>query len=69
MTTERIGIRELKQRTSEITRRVREDQQPYEVTYHGRTIARIVPIETPTSSLSPEEFMREWDRLSKVLAP
>lgn len=68
MATERIGIRELKERTSEIMRRVREDSQRYEVTYHGRTIAWIVPVAEPETSLAPEEWLREWDELSKAIS-
>lgn len=38
-----IGVRELKQKTSEIIRKVREERAAYDVTYRGRVVARIVP--------------------------
>jgi prevent-host-death family protein len=38
MTT--AGIRELKQNTSKILRRVREEGETIEITYHGETVAR-----------------------------
>lgn len=40
-----VGIRELKQRTSEVLRRVREDGESVDVTYRGRVVARLVPVE------------------------
>lgn len=39
-----IGIRELKQQTSKILRRVREDGEIIEITYHGEPIAQLIPI-------------------------
>lgn len=60
----RIGVRELKERTGEILRRVREDREPYEVTYHGRTIARIFPANEDKDTQARDEWLREWDRLS-----
>jgi prevent-host-death family protein len=40
---EQIGIRDLKERASEILRRVREEGVSYVVTYHGRVVARLEP--------------------------
>jgi prevent-host-death family protein len=40
-----IGVRELKQHTSRIIRSVREDGESFEVTYHGKVVARITPAE------------------------
>jgi prevent-host-death family protein len=40
-----VGIRELKQRTSEILRRVREQKEAIAITHRGRVIARLVPVE------------------------
>ena len=39
---ERVGIRELRQRASEIVRRVSEDGETYEVTDRGRAAALLV---------------------------
>ena len=41
----RVGVRELKNRTTEIIRDVRENQAEYVVTYHGRPIAVLLPID------------------------
>jgi prevent-host-death family protein len=38
-----IGVRELKERTSQVLRRVRERGEEIDVTYHGRVVARLVP--------------------------
>ena len=40
-----IGIRELKQHTSEIVRRVRQEKESFVITYRGRVVARLVPVE------------------------
>jgi prevent-host-death family protein len=38
-----VGVRELKEMTSEIVRRVREDGETIDVTYRGEIVATIVP--------------------------
>lgn len=40
----RIGVRELKERTSEILKRVQEKGEPVDVTYRGQVVARLVPV-------------------------
>jgi len=40
-----IGIRELKQRASDILKRVREKRETITITYRGRAVARLVPVE------------------------
>ena len=61
---ETIGIRDLKVRASEILRRVRETGTAYEVTYHGRAIARLVPIHRPANHESVEEFLKSLDQVA-----
>ena len=39
-----IGVRELKEHTSQVLRRVRQRGEEIEVTHHGRVIARLVPV-------------------------
>ena len=41
-----IGVRELRQQTSEVIRRVREERAEYVVTYQGRPVAIILPLDT-----------------------
>jgi len=56
-----IGVRELKQRTSELIGRVREKGDEIRVTYHGKVVARILPV-LPT----PEDAQRAWDDLDRL---
>ncbi len=39
-----VGVRELKDQTSRILRRVRDRGEEIHVTYRGRTIARLIPV-------------------------
>lgn len=41
----RVGVRELKNRATEIIRQVREDQAEYVVTYRGRPVAVLLPVD------------------------
>jgi prevent-host-death family protein len=45
-----VGVRELKQETSRILRRVREEGEIIMITYHGEIIARLVPVNPPQPS-------------------
>ena len=40
-----VGARELKQQANEILRRVREEKESFLVTYRGRVVARLEPVE------------------------
>lgn len=56
-----VGIRELKQQTSELIRRVRERGDEIYVTHRGKIVARIVPVlpEIADASLA-------WDHLDRL---
>jgi len=41
----KVGVRELKSKTSEILRRVTEGHEEVVITRHGRTLGKIVPVE------------------------
>ena len=41
----RIGVRELKNRATEILRQVRENRAEYVVTYYGRPVAVLLPVD------------------------
>ncbi len=49
-----IGVRELKARVSEILRAVRERKARYIVTYHGRSIAALIPLDE-VEAVEPDE--------------
>lgn len=62
-----VGIRELKQRTSDILRRVREDGEPIEVSYRGEVVARIVPVlrRRPTAR-ARARARAAWDDIDRI---
>lgn len=41
----RVGVRELKNQATEIVRHVREEQAEYVITYYGRPVAVLLPID------------------------
>ena len=60
-----VGIRELKNRTSEIVRAVREGRAEYVITYRGRPVARLVPVAEEEGG---EQAWQELDRLSREIS-
>lgn len=62
-----IGIRELKERTSEVLRRVREKSESVEISYRGKIVARIVPVKQRRLSASTRARARAvWDEIDRV---
>lgn len=63
-----IGVRELKERASEIVRRVREQRARYIITYRGRPVAVVAPLgDAPLTNLPPaEEVENAWDELDRL---
>ena len=64
-----VGVRELKVRASEIVRQVREKRTRYVITYRGRPVALLMPIEeseTMVSASSERESSAIWDELSRL---
>ncbi len=59
------GVRELKARASEIIRRVRDRRLRYIITYRGRPVAVLAPLEgsTTTETARGGEAWRELERL------
>jgi len=55
----RLGIRELKNRTSEVLRAVRQDKAEYIITYQGQPVARLIPLQDDA-----EEDV--WTRLERL---
>ena len=41
-----IGVREMRQQASEVIRRVREEKAEYVITYQGRPVAILLPLNT-----------------------
>jgi prevent-host-death family protein len=59
-----VGIRELKQQTSELIRLVRETGSEIQVTYHGQVVALLVPVNKAKS----KSAARAWTQLDNLAA-
>lgn len=59
-----IGVRELKEHTSRVLRRVRERGEEIDVTYHGRVVARLVPVSQVRRR--PQATAAAWATLDQV---
>lgn len=60
-----VGVRELRERTSQILRDVAEKGENIEVTHHGRVMARLVP---PLRATSREEIEQWREGARKLMA-
>jgi prevent-host-death family protein len=58
-----VGVRELKEHTGEIVRRVRDNRESVTITYRGKVVARIVP--EPTEEPA-EAFEARWEGLMQL---
>jgi prevent-host-death family protein len=66
---ETIGIRELKQHTSKIMRRVRENGETIEITYHGEPVAQLIPIHSPIPTAEEmAAILTDIDQLSAEIS-
>ena len=62
-----VGVRELKEHTSEIVRRVREDKEFIDVTYRGQVVARLIPMPRPVDPEIMRSIWEEQDRLAEEI--
>ncbi|HEV8614560.1 MAG TPA: type II toxin-antitoxin system prevent-host-death family antitoxin [Methylomirabilota bacterium] len=62
-----VGVRELKERTSEVLRRVRERGEEIDVTHHGRVVARLVPVARPRPRRQPSAAWSTLDRVAREI--
>ena len=62
-----IGVRELKAKASEILRNVRERKARYLVTYRGRSIAALIPLDDVESTEPDEAAWQELIRLGEQI--
>ena len=67
---EEIGLRELKQRASEILRRVREQRETFAITYRGKVVAKVVPVDDDTAARQAEGLATwaEMDELTREIS-
>ncbi len=59
-----IGVRELSEHTSEIVRQVRTKGATIEITYRGKVVARLVPVQEPQTM--DEDTSRVWTTLDRL---
>lgn len=57
-----VGVRELKEHTSEIVRRVRDDGETIDITYRGEVVATI----QPKRKLDPDKDRAFWERIDTL---
>jgi len=60
-----VGIRELRQQTSDLIRIVREEGRQIEITLRGKPVALIIPIKPPAEREAPPN---EWANLDRLAA-
>ena len=66
-----IGVRELREQTSEVIRRVRQDRAEYVVTYQCRPVAIILPLdaeraESEMVQASKKAVLDSWERYERL---
>jgi len=59
-----VGVRELKRRASHILRQVREKKETITITYRGRPVARLVPVEDMESKRA--EALAVWAKMDDL---
>ena len=58
-----VGVRELKQRTSELVRMVREEGREIKISYRGEVVALLIPVNRQTSPGEDQAWV-ELDHLA-----
>jgi prevent-host-death family protein len=58
-----VGVRELKQRASELIRMVRENNNEIQVTYRGKVVALLIPVMRPAQNNETQAWI-EIDHLA-----
>ena len=59
-----VGIRELKQHTSKLIRKVRQEGSQIQVTYRGEVVALLVPVKRA----APQESSQAWADIDQLAA-
>lgn len=66
-----IGVRELKNQTSEVVRAVREEAAEYVITFHGQPVAVLRPYEEADAKKQRQEVIKkhlaEMEALAKAI--
>jgi prevent-host-death family protein len=62
-----VGVRELKQRTSQVLRELQASGQEIEVTHHGRVVARLAPVRRVPARSRTAAAWSTLDRLAREI--
>lgn len=60
-----VGIRELRQRASELIRMVREEGREVQITYRGTPVALLLPVQP---AAHPDDAAERWASLDRLAA-
>jgi prevent-host-death family protein len=64
-----IGVRELKEKTSDVLRRVRDQNESIDITYRGRIVARLIPWQAKEVRRRRNAAVwKEMDRLAEEIS-
>lgn len=66
-----VGVRELRERASEVIRRVREERAEYVITYRGRPVAILLPLDTGRAEAeivagSKKAIAAQWEQYRRL---
>jgi prevent-host-death family protein len=65
-----IGVRELREKTAEVLRQVREEGAEYVITYQGRPIAVLLPVNTEAVEAAmldaSKQSAKAWDNFFRI---
>jgi len=66
-----IGVRELREQASEVIRRVRQDRAEYVITYQGRPVAIILPLDAERADREMVQATKKavpdnWERYERL---
>ncbi|MBI4310686.1 MAG: type II toxin-antitoxin system Phd/YefM family antitoxin [Chloroflexi bacterium] len=59
-----VGVRELRQKASQLLRELQQDREPIVITSRGKAVARLVPLETEESREA--RFQATWARMDEL---
>ena len=64
----KVGVRELKQNTSQVLRRVREKKERIQVTYRGEVVALLVPVPQRKGLSDADHDEAVWTEMDQLAA-
>jgi prevent-host-death family protein len=62
-----VGVRELKQRASQVLRELQAHGEEVEVTHHGRVVARLVPVRRTPARRRPASAWATLDQVAREI--